>query len=61
MGGAVLFFGWIAALSYGFWLSSEARTRARRFGIVVGRRMVEVPASEAATPDSPRAGQPSSR
>jgi hypothetical protein len=45
-GGAVLFFAWLALLAYAWWVSSHANTRAKRLGIVVGRRMVEVPRGE---------------
>jgi len=45
-GGALIFFGWIAALVYAWWRASTARGRAEVLGIVIGRRLV--PAGEAA-------------
>ncbi len=38
IGGYLLFFGWVAALSYTWWLSSAAKGLAERLGIA-GRRM----------------------
>ncbi|HEX4478954.1 MAG TPA: hypothetical protein VH142_27915 [Polyangiaceae bacterium] len=39
-GGLIMFLSWIGVLSYSLWLSSTARNQSRRFGIVVGRRLV---------------------
>lgn len=45
-GGWVVFLGWIFGMSYIWWLSSQAKSKAERLGIVVGRRLVEAPADE---------------
>jgi hypothetical protein len=42
-GGWVVFLGWVFLMSYAWWLSSSAKTKAERLGIVVGRRIVEEP------------------
>jgi hypothetical protein len=42
-GGWIIFLGWIFAMCYAWWLSSTAKSKAERLGIVVGRRIVEEP------------------
>jgi len=40
-GGWIVFLGWVFSMSYIWWLSSGAKSKAEKLGIVVGRRMVE--------------------
>lgn len=42
-GGWIVFLGWVFAMSYAWWLSSSAKSKAERLGIVVGRRIIEEP------------------
>jgi hypothetical protein len=53
-GGWLVFLGWIAAMTYAWWRWSSAQTEAERLGIVVGRRLVEVPRAEAEAADPAR-------
>jgi hypothetical protein len=42
-GGWIVFLGWAFTMCYAWWLSSNAKTKAERLGIVVGRRIIEEP------------------
>lgn len=48
-GGWIVFLGWIFGMSYIWWLSSKAKSKAERLGIAVGRRLVETPRGENGT------------
>jgi hypothetical protein len=40
-GGWIVFLGWVFGMTYIWWLSSGAKSKAERLGIVVGRRILE--------------------